>query len=1573
MSGESPLARVHKVSILNSDTIHVGYQLDDHIIETITGTEKSSTYVFITDSNIVRAGHLDAYTTRFNKYLIEHKINSRVLTYVVPPGENHKSRETKAAIEDYLLSQGCTRDTVIIALGGGVIGDMIGFVAATYMRGVRVIQIPTTLLAMVDSSIGGKTAVDTPLGKNFIGAFHQPKYVFVDIKFLQSLPERQLINGMAEVIKTAAIWNATEFKRLEDNAELFLKTIRSRDTSDPISKIDLTPIKEHMLLLVLNSIAVKAEVVSADEKEGGLRNLLNFGHSIGHAYEAILTPNALHGECVAIGSVKEAELARYLGILSPVAVARLYKAFQAYGLPTSIYDKKFAKLTNNKKCPVDKLLKLMSIDKKNDGSKKKVVLLKSIGKCYEPKASYVNDEDLRFVLTDEVLVYPFKKELASKKFTVIPPGSKSISNRALILASLGSGECKLKNLLHSDDTSVMLSAISSLKGASFEIDADGETLIVRGNGGNFVSTEEKQLYLGNAGTASRFLTTVATLAKNKEDSFVVVTGNARMQERPIGPLVDALRSNGSNIDYLNKTGSLPLKIASTGFKGGVIELKATVSSQYVSSILMCAPYAENPVTLKLVGGKPISQFYIDMTITMMKSFGINVTKDATELHTYHIPQSHYVNPKEYVIESDASSATYPLAFAALTGAKVTVPNIGFTSLQGDARFAVDVLKAMGAKVEQSETSTTVTGTGKDLTPLKEIDMEPMTDAFLTASVVAAVAVDGKENKTRIVGIANQHVKECDRIQAMVDELAKFGVKAEGFDDGIDIYGIDRSQLKLPSSIHSYDDHRVAMSFSLIAGLVNNDKGVRILERSCTSKTWPGWWDVLHSKFGCDLNGFEPINSVKSDSEKLVANKQKSIIVIGMRGVGKTYLTQWGAEALNFKRIDLDHYFEEVLNVNIKEFINTQGWEKFRAEELKIFKDALSKFSTNHIISTGGGIVEIPEARELLKKFIAEGGNVIHLHRNINETIKFLEKEVERPQYLEEINQVWARRGQWYKEFSNYHWYSNHCSTEADYKKLRRAFVSYLKTITGIQKIEVPTNESFFVCLTFKNLAEHVELIKPAVIGATAVELRVDLLESWNEDFVCEQLALLKENANLPIVFTVRTVDQGGKYPSNDYVGIQALIELAIRFGVEYIDLELSLPDNLKTTLLSKKKLFTKFIGSNHDFSGKIKWDNPQWENAYQLAKSLKVDVIKFVGTAESFADNVALENFRSSHTDGPLIIMNMGELGKFSRVSNKILTPATSSLLSSASAPGQLTIQQIHQVRHQIGLLPKKKFYVVGNPVSHSRSPILHNTGFKLLGLPHEYSRLETDDADEVYEKLIKNDSSFGGLSVTIPLKFDIQKHLAKLTENAKVIGSVNTVYLEGANGELCGDNTDWLGIFDTFVNNGVSNSLGGNANALVIGAGGTSRTAIYALHKLGAKRIYLINRTSTKLVDIQKSFPEHYGVEILDEDLAKAEQIHLIVSCIPGHLPADGGLLAKLDILFKGIHDNKDKQFTARLLDAAYKPEVTPVMELASQKYGIEAIGGKQMLVYQGIEQFKIWTGIDAPFDEVYKAVIEN
>ena len=197
------------VSILGREDIVVDYDIwGSFVIDDLLTNLQSSTYVLITDTNLFNH-YVPSFATAFNNAVTKSHADARLLTYLVPPGETSKSRSTKATIEDWMLSEErdppCDTQTVVIALGGGVIGDMIGFVAATFKRGIRFVQVPTSLLAMVDSSIGGKTAIDTPAGKNLIGAFWQPRRVYIDLKFLNSLPEREFINGFAEVIKVQAL------------------------------------------------------------------------------------------------------------------------------------------------------------------------------------------------------------------------------------------------------------------------------------------------------------------------------------------------------------------------------------------------------------------------------------------------------------------------------------------------------------------------------------------------------------------------------------------------------------------------------------------------------------------------------------------------------------------------------------------------------------------------------------------------------------------------------------------------------------------------------------------------------------------------------------------------------------------------------------------------------------------------------------------------------------------------------------------------------------------------------------------------------------------------------------------------------------------------------------------------------------------------------------------------------------------------------------------------------------------------------------------------------------------------
>ena len=278
---------------------------------------------------------------------IKHK------SLVLPDGEEHKNLNVLNTIYDYLLEHRFDRNTTLIALGGGVIGDITGFAAASYQRGVHLIQIPTTLLSQVDSSVGGKTAVNHPLGKNMIGAFYQPKAVIADTDTLNTLEDRQLSSGIAEVIKYGLIRDIEFLEWLEDNVEKL---------------VDRDP--EALAYAIDRSCQNKAEVVAADEKESGQRALLNLGHTFGHAIEAGMGYGAwLHGEAVASGMVMAARLSNKLGWINEQGVDRVIDIVERAHLPVKA----------PKEMSEKKFLELMSVDKKVSDGVLKLVLYKSIG------------------------------------------------------------------------------------------------------------------------------------------------------------------------------------------------------------------------------------------------------------------------------------------------------------------------------------------------------------------------------------------------------------------------------------------------------------------------------------------------------------------------------------------------------------------------------------------------------------------------------------------------------------------------------------------------------------------------------------------------------------------------------------------------------------------------------------------------------------------------------------------------------------------------------------------------------------------------------------------------------------------------------------------------------------------------------------------------------------------------------------------------------------------------------------------------------------------------------------------
>ena len=407
------------------------------------------------------------------------------------------------------------------------------------------------------------------------------------------------------------------------------------------------------------------------------------------------------------------------------------------------------------------------------------------------------------------------------------PGSKSLSNRALLLAALANGVTEISNLLDSDDTNHMLSALQKL-GIAYTRSVDRRCTVI-GQGRAFKLAGRTELFLGNAGTAMRPLCAALCLGQGE----FILTGEPRMEERPIGALVDALREAGAQIEYLKREGYPPLVIVANGLTGGRVTIDGSISSQFLTAMLMASPLAQADTTI-VVEGELVSKPYIDITLHTMTQFGVVVENQGYQQFLIQGGQS-YQTPGHFLVEGDASSASYFMAAAAIKGGNVKVTGIGKGSIQGDVRFA-DVLADMGAVVEWGEDYIIV---GKGRLHGIDMDMNHIPDAAMTIATTALFA----EGKTAIRNIYNWRVKETDRLHAMATELRKVGATVVEGEDFIEI--TPPAQLQ-HAAIDTYNDHRMAMCFSLLA---LGPAGITINDPKCTAKTFPDYFEKLQSISG----------------------------------------------------------------------------------------------------------------------------------------------------------------------------------------------------------------------------------------------------------------------------------------------------------------------------------------------------------------------------------------------------------------------------------------------------------------------------------------------------------------------------------------------------------------------------------------------------------------------------------------------------------------------------------------------------------------------------------------------------
>lgn len=402
--------------------------------------------------------------------------------------------------------------------------------------------------------------------------------------------------------------------------------------------------------------------------------------------------------------------------------------------------------------------------------------------------------------------------------TVDVPGSKSLTQRALVVAALADGTSRIRHALMAEDTGYMISGLNQL-GARIEPVAEGFS--VAGTGGA-IAKNGHEIFLGYNGTALRFLTALVCLGRGR----YVLTGEERLRQRPVGPLVAALRDMGVAISC--HCNCPPVEVTANGLKGGRLTLTDIESSQYVSALLLCAPYTAKGIELSLEGNI-VSAPYIDLTIRVMNDFGAKIVR--TGKNHYLVGTQHMYTGRDYYVEGDASSASYFFLAAALLKKTIRVNGVSRSSAQGDIHL-LDILEQLGCHVESGPDWVEVAG-GDLAAGELTLNLGDMPDMVPTVSILAAF----REGRTRIINVAHLRIKESNRLAAMATQLNCIGIGASELPDGLMIDGGKPHG----ADIETYNDHRIAMSFA-VAGLVT--PGIMIRDKKCVDKSFPEFWQEL---------------------------------------------------------------------------------------------------------------------------------------------------------------------------------------------------------------------------------------------------------------------------------------------------------------------------------------------------------------------------------------------------------------------------------------------------------------------------------------------------------------------------------------------------------------------------------------------------------------------------------------------------------------------------------------------------------------------------------------------------------
>ena len=533
-------------------------------------------------------------------------------------------------------------------------------------------------------------------------------------------------------------------------------------------------------------------------------------------------------------------------------------------------------------------------------------------------------------------------------------------------------------------------------------------------------------------------------------------------------------------------------------------------------------------------------------------------------------------------------------------------------------------------------------------------------------------------------------------------------------------------------------------------------------------------------------------------------------------------------------------------------------------------------------------------------------------------------------------------------------YDLYASTDAtsNAKRLRK-LLSCLNAAAPPSKEEMLLDAgewSHFVSLTFPSIDAAVEKLPLLRIGADAWELRVDLLADQSVSSLHRQIALLRDMCPLPVVFTVRSEGQIGKFPE-DPERIFGLLREGLRAGVEWVDVEACWPaDQTKafTSLAVQYSKTSRLLGSLHVTVPQTRGEIDGLFAATDLGGAAAM--LKTVTGAANDEDCHRIHESGAAQSK-PYIGVCLGAAGSYSRVLNRRFTPVTHECMAVA-APGQLTVTQLMERRIADDLIKPREHFLFGTPIQQSLSPSMHNSAFKALSLPHVYGLNEQADV-AAYKAVIRNSAAFGGASVTIPHKESIMPMLDEVRGAAREIGAVNTIVVEekGGRRHLVGYNTDWIGIQRPVQAKLQASGQPLSGAGLVVGAGGTARAACYALKSLGLK-LYVSNRSAEKGRELAERFG---GTFVPTEELGALSGLRAVVSTVPfaAEFTLPNALLQQRPVI----------------LDVVYKPAKTALMQQALDN-NCPLVQGATMLLTQGLEQFELWNKRRAPFVEMDAAI---